>query len=156
MSPPNLLSLHTTRSTVHFTASPYRLTFSLRLILIYTHVLRNHTRTHTVSSPTFFLSSNFLHTMLLFPFTSLPVVGYNLLLHSPMYTIYLRNLLRHMLDVDVKSRYLRRSQSEYKDTCRHKQNTIIYLLEEAERDMHTKTFKVEHVYKVTRVDKRSC
>jgi len=41
-----------------------------------------------VSAPTFFPSRlNFLHTMLLFPFTSLPVAGYNLLLHSPMYTI---------------------------------------------------------------------
>ena len=88
MSLPNLLSLHTIRSTVHFTASPYRLTFSATHLDIYT-LLRNHTRTPPLPlfAPTFFLSSNFLHTMLLFPFTSLPVVGYNFLLHSPMYTI---------------------------------------------------------------------
>jgi len=67
---------------------------SLRFILIYTPMLRNHTRTHSVCTTSPFpVSSNFLHTMLLFPLTSLPVVGYNLLLHRPVYYRYLRNLV---------------------------------------------------------------
>jgi len=71
----------------------YRLTRSpLRFILVYTPSFVMNTRTHIVCTNSFHVSSNFLHTMLLSPLTSLPVVGYNFCT-GPVYYRYLRNLL---------------------------------------------------------------
>ncbi|SRR5216684_209074 len=79
--------------SVHFIAPSYRLTRSpLRFILVYTPSFVMNTRTHIVCINSFHVSSNFLHTMLLSPLTSLPVVGYNFCT-GPVFYRYLRNLL---------------------------------------------------------------
>jgi hypothetical protein len=59
---------------------------------IYTILRNQYSYPHCVCTNSFHVSSNFLHTMLLFSFTSLPVVGYNFCT-GPVYYRYLRNLL---------------------------------------------------------------
>jgi hypothetical protein len=86
MLPPNRLSVHTFRSNP-FISMHRHIVQSLHLLRfifdIYTVLSNQYFYAHCVCTNSFPVSSNFLHTMLPFPFTSLPVVGYNLLLHRP-------------------------------------------------------------------------
>jgi len=67
--------------SVHFTTRHIVQPFICGSFDIYIILRNQYSYPHRVCTNTFPVSLNFLHTMLLFPLTSLPVVGYNLLLH---------------------------------------------------------------------------